>query len=200
MARKLLPQEFYKEFGKRIGCDQEKAKFIWQTFVEFMIDELKTYGSIYCPLIGEFRSETRGGKNIHLPNSEKDKARLNTTDKYRVEYVDFYQQIRFSTSQTFKEVMNDKIDTTSVWKRAREEVRKSQREKAAFEKEQEVLKRKQNAMNLVRDAKLNKIHTHKKTFFIHQYNRGYSSPSINCPLSVKIVGCDLKPTVLFSPT
>jgi nucleoid DNA-binding protein len=161
MARKLLPQEFYEELGRHINCPKDKAKFIWENTVEFIIDELKTYGEVDCPSLGKFASITYGGKNAHIPNNEEDKKRLNTTESFRTEYIDFYQQIRFRPSISLKETINNKIVTTSVWKRAREEVRKYKEQQAAIEKEKKLLEKKQNAMNIVRQNKLDKIHKQK---------------------------------------
>lgn len=162
MARKLLPQEFYKELSKKLDCDFDKAQFIWENIVEFLIDEMKIYGSVQCPSFGEFRSITKGGKKYHVPNSIYDKERLNTDAPFREEYIDFYQEIHFKSAETLKQVMNNKIDTTAVWKRAREQVRKYKEEQAAFEKEKIVLARKQNAMNMVREKKLENIRKKKE--------------------------------------
>lgn len=161
MARKLLPQEFYKELSKKINCDVDQTQFIWENIVEFLIDEMKMYGEIKCPSFGEFKLTTKGGREVHIPNSPCDKVRLNTTDAFRTQYIDFYQQLKFYPSDSLKNVINNHSDTTAVWKRAREEVRKYQAEQAAIEKEKEILKKKQNAMNIVQAERLRKIQQQK---------------------------------------
>ena len=163
MARKLLPQEFYKELSKRIDCDFDKTQSIWENTVEFLIDEMKMYGSVSCPSFGILKSVTKGGKKMHLPNSEYDKERLNTDENFRVEYVEPYQKVSFIPSELLKDAINNKADTTSMWKRAREAVRKYKAEQEAFEKEKALLEKKQNAMNTVRERKLKNIKK-KKAF------------------------------------
>ena len=162
MSRKLKPTEFYEELARRNNIDVKTVQSLWESLDEFIIVELRNYGYIDLPLLGRMRLFLRPEKEYHLPNSERDKIRLNTDEPYRMEVVPEYKQINFKPALTFKEVINDKIELTAVWKRAREEVRKYEEEQRALEEQKAVLERKRNAMNIVREAKIHNIHSRKE--------------------------------------
>lgn len=106
MARELKPTELYNIIAKKTNMSEEKIKSIWIAFADTIVDEVATYGHIRMPFIGTLRTEVRGGKLLHIPNSIKDKERLNTDEPFRIEYVEPYIQINFKSADTFIENIN----------------------------------------------------------------------------------------------
>lgn len=129
MARKLIPREFYREISKRIDCTDDRAQFIWQEIVDLIVNELISYNEILLPNLGDLRSITRGGKEIHVPVDPQHPGEI------RRVYVDPYQSAQFRASQKFKDTINGVGHTRSEIMKQREAYRKY-REQEEFEKKQ----------------------------------------------------------------
>jgi nucleoid DNA-binding protein len=163
MARKLKPHEFYNEISKRSKCPKDKVQDVWENFADFCSDELKTYGFVNLPLIGDIYLKTIPEKVYRVPNSDADKIRLNTTEKNRQEVVAEHYELKYRPSETLKRVINDDTITRTTWKHARDEVRKKQQQmEEALITEEDLLARKQEIMAKVQRHRLENIQNLRK--------------------------------------
>lgn len=167
MARKLKPYEFYHNLAKKMGIEPDDWQNDWEIFVEFLIDELQRYGSIFLPNMGEMQAVQRGGKYVHMPidNSEENRG------KTQMVHIEPFLQVKFMPSDTFKEVLNGNRLPKAEIKRMRAEMkRKELAEQEAMKqielaKKQEELIEKQRLKRLERIAKqkeMNKLSKKKQ--------------------------------------
>lgn len=137
MARKMNPNEFYKIYGKRISCNEERAQFVYQTLIDLMVEELLLYGIFFLPNVGTVFSKTRGGKIVHVPISANPEDR----GKIKEVYVDPYQCPSMKFSEYFKDTINGRRATRKQIMRQRELYRKLEIEEEERLKQSEYVKR-----------------------------------------------------------
>ena len=162
MARKLSQSEFYYELAKRSETDPDKIQFIWENLCEMLGDELLTYGSIFLPLLGEMKLQTRGGRKSFVPMNPYS----GQSGEVKEIYIPPYQKIQFLPSEFFKNIINNDEDPKALIKRQREVYRKLKKEAEQREKQAIYMERAENAcaeMRAKKKAKKEKYEQRKKT-------------------------------------
>lgn len=162
MARKLSSTEFYELVARNIDTSNERAQFIWEQILDVILKELMMYNTITVPLLGVFKTCLKDGRMLHVPNSKQDKIKLNTDAPTRTIFIEPYMQLNFTVSETFKKIIKDKQLSKADVHRAKSELKRQEEMILEQERQVQKLKNKQNAMNRVREERLQRIHKQKE--------------------------------------
>ena len=141
MARKLSQNEFFAEIAKRCDITPQKAKKFWNESIDLIVNELLVYGQVHLPFMSDMKSETRGGKIMHVPISSKVEDRGKTKEVYK----EPYQVIRFLPTPKFRAMINGEGATTAQTMRMREIYRRIKVEEEELERQSEYMKKAENA-------------------------------------------------------
>lgn len=143
MARKMNSTEFFKAFGEKINVPYEEVKRIYAEFVEFIVDELMTYGNVRLPYMCDWTLEQRGGKYQAVPAIGENGERKGLAPN--IMYVEPYYVLKNHFSRNMGELVNGKKESQASWMRRDAALKKAKAEAKAIEKQREVIEKQLNS-------------------------------------------------------
>ncbi len=153
----MTPTQLYREIGKRARVDDASVERVWEHMIDFILEELKIYGIVRLPLFGLLKATEVPEYIMVIPNTERDKIRLETEDTYRRELVEDRLQLSFAPAKTFKAQLNKNELSRVEIKRLREEHRKKKRIEENKVRQAEIVDKRREHMKKLEALRLERL-------------------------------------------
>ena len=155
MAVRLTPTEFYRALANRTDLDEDAVMEFWEILDNFIVEELLRNGECYLPLLGNISLGQRGGKYAHIPDPE------NRGETKKI-YIEPYYQIRFISTEVFKQNINNGRKSRYEIKRERERYRTEKESEIKAEQTRDLIYKQEEAMEQARQKRLKRINKQKE--------------------------------------
>jgi len=155
MDVKMTPSEFYRALSKRTNSKPERIQEVWEIFGAFVVEELLRHGECYLPYLGNISLVQMGDRYGHVPD-------VNNEGEIKKIYIEPYFQIKFNSTETLKQNINNGRKPRYAIKRERERYRAEKEKEIEIERTRELIRKQDEAIKLARKKRLDRIAKNKE--------------------------------------